>query len=70
VRFQVVLFEAPEDFDVQTKEYKFIRFVCYDTVANPAGAYYQVGEIEYFVGPGAAVSSKGKLTATWGSLKK
>ncbi len=69
VRFQVILFEAPEDFDAQTTEYTFIRFVCYDTVANPAGAYYQVGEIEYFVGPGAAVDPKAKLTATWGSLK-
>jgi hypothetical protein len=69
VRFQVIFFEAPEDFDAQTTEYTFIRFVCYDTVANPAGAYYQVGEIEYFVGPGAAVDSKAKLTATWGSLK-
>jgi hypothetical protein len=37
---------------------------------NPAGAYFQVGEIEYFVGPGSAVDPKAKLTATWGSLKK
>ena len=69
LRLQVVLFEAPEDFDVQKTAYKYIRFVCYDTVANPAGAYYQVGEIEYFVGPGAAVDPKASLTTTWSRVK-
>jgi hypothetical protein len=68
-RLQVVRFAAPEDFDAQTTEYKFLRFVCFDTVGNPAGAYYQLGEIEYFGGSGSAVDSKAKLTATWGSLK-
>ena len=68
-RLQVALFEAGEDFDVQRTAYKFIRFVCFDTAANPAGAYYQVGEIEYFGGPGTAVDPKAKLTTTWGSLK-
>ena len=68
-RLQVILFKAPEDFKVQQTAYKFIRFVCFNTASNPAGAYYQVGEIEYFGGPGSAVDSKAKLTATWGSLK-
>ena len=68
-RLQVILFEAGEDFDVQKNAYQFLRFVCFDTVANPAGAYYQVSEIEYFGGPGAAVDPESKLTATWGSLK-
>ena len=68
-RLQVALFEAGEDFEVQQTEYKFIRFVCFDTTSNPAGAYYQVGEIEYFGGPGSAVDPKAKFTATWGSLK-
>jgi len=68
-RLQVVLFEAGEDFEVQKTEYQFLRFVCYNTALNPAGAYYQVGEIEYFGGPGLAVDSRAKLTTTWGSLK-
>jgi len=68
-RLQVILFKAPEDFKVQQTAYKFIRFVCFDTALNPAGAYYQLGEIEYFGGSLSAVDSKAKLTATWGSLK-
>jgi len=68
-RLQVALFEAPEDFKVQQTAYKFIRFVCFDTALNPSGAYYQLGEIEYFGGPSFAVDTKAKLTATWGSLK-
>jgi hypothetical protein len=69
-RLQVVRFDAGDDFEVQSTGYKFIRFVCFDTAANPAGAYYQVGEIEYFGEPGgAAVDPKAKLTTTWGSLK-
>ncbi len=68
-RLQVVLFEAGDDFEVQKTEYSFFRFVCYNTATAPAGAYFQVGEIEYFGGPGAAVDPKAKLTATWGSLK-
>jgi len=71
-RLQVIRFDAGagEDFDVQTKAYQFIRFVCFDTAANPAGAYYQVSEIEYFgVEGGTAVDPKAKLITTWGSLK-
>ena len=68
-RLQVVLFKAPKDFKIQQTTYKFIRFVCFNTASNPNGAYYQVGEIEYFGGPSTAVDSKAKLTATWGSLK-
>ena len=68
-RLQVVLFEEGEDFEVQRTGYKFFRFVCFDTVANPSGAYYQVGEIEYFGGPVSAVGPKAKLTTTWRSLK-
>ena len=68
-RLQVALFEAPKDFKAQQTAYKFIRFVCFNTTANPAGAYYQLGEIEYFGTSLSAVDSKAKLTATWGSLK-
>jgi len=68
-RLQVVRFDAGEDFEVQKTAYEFFRFVCFDTASNPAGAYYQVGEIEYFGGPSAAVDPKAKLTTTWGSLK-
>jgi hypothetical protein len=43
----------------------------FDTASNPAGAYFQIGEIEYFGKPGAgtAVDPKAKLATTWGSLK-
>jgi len=69
-RLQVIRFDAGDDFPVQNTGYKFIRFVCFDTAANPAGAYYQVGEIEYFGEPGgAAVDPKVNLITTWGSLK-
>ena len=47
-RLQVVLFEAGEDFDVQTTTYQYLRHVTFDTASNPAGAYFQIGEIEYF----------------------
>ena len=59
-RLQVILFEAGEDFEVQNTAYKFIRFVCFDTVANPAGAYYQLGEIEYFGSLSTAVDPNAK----------
>jgi hypothetical protein len=69
-RFQVILFEEGEDYDVQKTGYKFFRHVTFDTAANPAGAYFQIGEIEYFGEPGStAVDPKAKLTTTWGSLK-
>ena len=71
-RLQVILFEAGEDFDVQTTAYQFLRHVTLDTASNPDGAYFQIGEIEYFgtqdIGS-TAVDPKSKLTTTWGSLK-
>jgi hypothetical protein len=69
VRNQVILFEAGDDFEVQRTEYKFLRFVCYNTPLNPAGAYYQLAEIEYFGGSASAVDPEAKSTTTWGSLK-
>ena len=68
-RFQVILFEEGKDFDVQTTGYQFFRHVTFDTASNPAGAYFQIGEIEYFGEEGAAVGPKGKLTTTWASIK-
>ena len=68
-RLQVVLFEAGEDFDVQTAGYRFFRHVTFDTASNPAGAYFQIGEIEYFGSTLTAVDPKAKLTTTWGSIK-
>jgi len=68
-RLQVIRFDEGEDFDDQNTGYKFFRFVCFDTATNPAGAYYQVGEIEYFGEKWTAVDPKAKLTTTWGSLK-
>ena len=72
-RLQVVLFEtgAGADFPVQTTGYRFFRHVTINTASNPNGAYFQIGEIEYFgtQGTGTAVDPKAKLTTTWGSLK-
>ena len=73
-RLQVILFEAGkvDGFDVQTTGYKFFRFVTMKTENWPDGAYFQLGELEYFgtkVADATAVDPKSKLTTTWGSLK-
>ena len=69
-RLQVVLFEAGDDFDVQTTAYKFLRHVTLNTASNPAGAYFQLAEIEYFGKQNlTSVDPKAKLTTTWGSIK-
>ena len=69
-RLQVVLFEAGEDFDTQTTGYKFFRHVTFNTASNPAGAYFQIGEIEYFGDEGTTpVDPKSKLATKWGSIK-
>ena len=69
-RLQVVLFEAGKDYDAQTTAYRFFRHVTFNTASNPAGAYFQIGEIEYFgADSSTAVDAKAKLTTTWGSIK-
>ncbi len=68
-RLQVIRFDEGKDFKVQKTAYQFFRFVTFDTESNPNGAYFQVGEIEYFGRAGTAVDPKAKLTTTWGSLK-
>jgi len=70
-RLQVIRFDAGEDFDVQATAYRFFRHITLKTPSWPNGAYFQIGEIEYFgtEGDDTAVDSKSKLTTTWGSLK-
>ena len=68
-RLQVALFEAGEDFKVQKIGYRFFRHVTYNTVANPNGAYFQIGEIEFFGDDSYPVDPKSKITTTWGSIK-
>ena len=68
-RLQVVLFKAGKDYDVQKIGYKFFRHVTFNTAANPAGAYFQIGEIEYFGDDSYPVDPRTKLTTTWGSIK-
>lgn len=69
-RLQVVRFDAGEDFDVQKVAYRFFRHVTFNTASNPNGAYFQIGEIEYFSDDSfTAVDPKAKLTTTWGSIK-
>ena len=69
-RLQVVLFEAGEDYDVQKEGYTFFRHVTYNTVANPNGAYFQIGEIEFFGDDSYPVDPRTKLATKWGSIKK
>jgi hypothetical protein len=54
-RLQVILFGAGDDFPVQTTSYEYFRFATFDTVNNPNGAYFQVGEIELFGDPAGEV---------------
>ena len=69
-RLQVVLFEAGEDYDVQETGYRFFRHVTFDTASNPNGAYFQIGEIEFFGDANLTdVEPKGKLTTTWAHIK-
>ena len=69
-RLQVVLFEAGEDYDRQKVGYRFFRHVTFDTASNPNGAYFQIGEIEYFGDDSFPVDPRAKLATTWGSIKK
>ena len=68
-RLQVIRFDAGVDYDEQTTGYRFFRFVTFNTALAPGGAYFQVGEVEYFGDVGTAVDPKAKLTTTWGSIK-
>lgn len=69
-RLQVIRFDAGVDYDDQTDGYQFLRFVTFNTALNPNGAYFQIGEIEYFGDASATpVDPKAKLTTTWGSIK-
>ena len=68
-RLQVVLFEAGKDYDKQKVGYRFFRHVTFDTASNPNGAYFQIGEIEYFGDDSFPVDPISKLATTWGSIK-
>ena len=68
-RLQVVLFEAGEDYDRQKIGYRFFRHVTYNTASNPNGAYFQIGEIEFFGDDSYPVDPKTKLATKWGSIK-
>ena len=68
-RLQVIRFDADEDFEVQKVGYRFFRHVTYNTVANPGGAYFQIGEIEFFGDDSYPVDPKSKLTTKWASIK-
>ena len=69
-RLQVVLFEAGEDYDKQKIGYRFFRHVTFDTASNPNGAYFQIGEIEFFGDDSFPVDPRTKLATTWGRIKK
>ena len=68
-RLQVVLFEAGKDYDKPKVGYRFFRHVTFDTASNPNGAYFQIGEIEYFGDDSFPVDPISKLATTWGSIK-
>ena len=69
-RLQVVLFEAGEDYDKPKTGYRFFRHVTFDTASNPNGAYFQIGEIEFFGDDSFPVDPRTKLATTWGRIKK
>ena len=48
IRFQVIRFSAGDDFPEQETPYQIFRHVTYNTPSWPAGAYFQIGEIEFF----------------------
>ena len=50
-RLEVIEFKAGDDFPAQTTSYEYFRMATYNTIANPSGAYFQVGEIEFFGTP-------------------
>ena len=50
-RLQVIHFTAGDDFPVQTQTYDTFRLATFNTLNNPNGAYFQIGEIEYFGDP-------------------
>jgi hypothetical protein len=47
-RLQVIRFSAGDDFPEQTTPYQIFRHVTFNTASNPNGAYFQIGEIEFF----------------------
>ena len=47
-RLEVIEWTAGDDFPVQTESYLEFRLATFNTVLNPDGAYFQIGEIEYF----------------------
>ena len=68
-RLQVIRFDAGKDFKRQTTGYRFFRHVTFKTATWPNGAYFQIGEIEYFGDTSFPVDPKSKLTNTWGRIK-
>ena len=64
------LFEAGKDYDRQKVGYKFFRHVTFDTASNPNGAYFQIGEIEYFGDDSFPVDPRAKLATTWGQHQR
>ncbi|MEZ6120765.1 MAG: hypothetical protein R3C28_29890 [Pirellulaceae bacterium] len=54
-RLQVALFSSGEDFPVQEQSYEYFRMATYDTLNNPNGAYFQIGEIKFFGNPDGVV---------------
>ena len=70
-RLQVIRFDAGEDFDAQTTGYRFFRHITFKTANWPNGAFFQIGEIEYFGTPAddTAVDPRSKLATQWGILK-
>lgn len=68
-RLQVIRFDAGKDFKRQTIGYRFFRHVTFKTASWPNGAYFQIGEIEYFGDTSFPIAPKSKLTNTWGRIK-
>ncbi len=50
-RLQVIEWKAGSDFPTQTTAYQYFRMATFNTPSNPNGAYFQIGEIEFFGNP-------------------
>ena len=51
-RLQVIQFTAGVDYARPDTAYQILRMATYNTATAPAGAYFQIGEVEFFGNPG------------------
>ena len=67
VRFQVIQWKAGDDFPEQETPYQIFRHVTFNSVNNPNGAYFQIGEIQFSVSwrPSLRATSMATVSSIW-----